>query len=156
MELKVLLTNFTTDKLKIIFSSIFLFSYHNLFKMLRYFSSILEIKNGQQPRDDDDYEIIGNRTFVSMEFMTEFIIDFKMYKNTGIYKLKSTLYPCTFYSLDIGLIEHVNGIFNFMIDNNYCFYDSGVLNVKLQGYKFKIVRGDNVTLELNTNKRTLH
>jgi hypothetical protein len=44
-----------------------------------------------------------------------------------------------------------------MIDNQCCFYNSGVFeNVKLYGYKFRIVRGDNVTLELDTNKRTLH
>jgi hypothetical protein len=35
-----------------------------LFKMLRYFPPILEIKHGQLQQDDDDYEIIGNRTFI--------------------------------------------------------------------------------------------
>jgi uncharacterized membrane protein YoaT (DUF817 family) len=44
-----------------------------------------------------------------------------------------------------------------MTDNNCCFYDSGVFeNVKLRGYSYRINRGDNVTLELNTNKRALH
>jgi hypothetical protein len=51
----------------------------------------------------------------------------------------------------------VNGIYNFITDNHCCFYDSGVFeNVKLHEYKFRIVRGDNVTLELDTNKKTLH
>jgi hypothetical protein len=54
-----------------------------LFKMMRYFPPILEMKNGQAVEDDDDYEIKGNREFVSKEFMTQFIIDFKMYENTG-------------------------------------------------------------------------
>jgi hypothetical protein len=44
-----------------------------------------------------------------------------------------------------------------MTDNHCCFYDSGVFeNVKLHGYKYRIVRGDNVMLELDTNKRTLY
>jgi hypothetical protein len=127
------------------------------FKVMRYFPPILEIKHGQPVEDDDDYEIRGNREFVSKEFMTHFIIDLKMYENTGIYKLKSVWYPCTFYSLCIGLIEYVNGIYNFMTDNHCCFYNSGVFeNVKMHGYKFRIVRGDNVVLELDTNKKTLH
>jgi hypothetical protein len=51
----------------------------------------------------------------------------------------------------------VNGIFNFMTDNHCCFYHSGVFeNVKLHGYKFRIVRRDNVILELDTDKITLH
>jgi hypothetical protein len=105
-----------------------------LFKMMRYFPPILEIKHGQPVEDNDDYEIRGNREFVSKEFITQFIIDFKMYENTGIYRLKSVLYPCTFSSLGIGLIECVNGIYNFMTDNHCCFY-------------YRIVRGDNVTLD---------
>jgi hypothetical protein len=66
-----------------------------------------------------------------------------MYNNTGIYRLKSTSYTCTFYTLGINLIEYVNGIYNFMTDNYCCFYYSGA-------------RGDKVTLELDTNKRRLH
>jgi hypothetical protein len=128
-----------------------------LFKMLRYFPPILEIKNGQPVRDDDDYEIRGNREFIWKEFIMQFIIDFKMYKNTGIYRLKSVWYPFMFYSLGIGLIEYVNWIYYFMTGNHCCFYDSGVFeNAKLHGYKFRIVREDKVTLELDTNKRTLH
>jgi hypothetical protein len=89
--------------------------------------------------------------------MTQFIIDFKIYENTGIYKLKSVWYSCTFYSLGIGLIEYVNGIYNIMTDNHCCFYDSGVFeNGKIHGYKFRIVRGDNVMLELDINKRILY
>jgi hypothetical protein len=80
-----------------------------------------------------------------------------MYEDTGIYRLKCIWYPCTFYSLGIGLIEYVNGIYNFMTDNHCCFYDSSVFeNVKSHGYKFRINRGDNVMLELDTNKRILH
>jgi hypothetical protein len=80
-----------------------------------------------------------------------------MYKDTGIYRLKSVWYPCTYYSLGIGMIEYVNGIYNFMIDNYCWFYDSVVFeNVKLHEYKFRIVRGDSVMQELDTNKRTLH
>jgi hypothetical protein len=44
-----------------------------------------------------------------------------------------------------------------MTDNHCCFYDSGVFeNVKMHGYSYRINRGDNVMLELDTNKRTLH
>jgi hypothetical protein len=50
-----------------------------LFKRLRYFPPILEINHGQL-QQDCDYEIRGNREFVSKEFMTHFIINFKMYK----------------------------------------------------------------------------
>jgi hypothetical protein len=32
-----------------------------LFKLMRYFPPILEIKHGQPVQDDDDYEIRGNR-----------------------------------------------------------------------------------------------
>jgi hypothetical protein len=127
------------------------------FKRLRYFPPILEIKHGQPVRDDENYEIIGNRTFVSKEFMTYCIIDYKMYKDTGIYRLKGIWYPCTYYSLGIGLIEYVNGIYNFMTDNHCCFYDSGIFeSVKYHGYNYRINRGDNVMLELDTNKIILY
>jgi hypothetical protein len=106
----------------------------SLFKKLRYFPPILQIKYEQPARDDDDYEIRGNRLFILKEFMILFITDYKMYKETGIYRLKGIWYPCTYYSLGIGLIEYVNGIYNFMTDNHCCFYDSGVFeNVKLHG-----------------------
>jgi hypothetical protein len=89
--------------------------------------------------------------------MTQFIIDYKMYKDTGIYRLKGICYPCTYYSLGIGLIEYVKGIYNFMTDNHYCFYDSGVFkNIKLHGYSYRIKRGDSVMLKLDTNKRILY
>jgi hypothetical protein len=95
--------------------------------------------------------------FVSKEFMTDCIIDYKMYKDTGIYRMKCIWYPCTYCSLGIGLIEYVNGIYNFMTDNHCCFYGSGVFeNVKLHGYSYRINRGDNVMLELDTNKRILY
>jgi hydrogenase maturation factor len=103
-----------------------------LFKMLRYFPPTLEIKNGQMECDDYYYEIRGNREFVSKELMMLFIIDFKMYKNRGIYRLKGVWYIWTFYSVGIDLIEYANGIFNFMTDNHCCFYDSCEFeNVKL-------------------------
>jgi hypothetical protein len=46
-----------------------------LFKMLRYFPPILEIKNGQAVHEDDEYEIRVNQEFVLKEFMTQFFID---------------------------------------------------------------------------------
>jgi hypothetical protein len=80
-----------------------------------------------------------------------------MYKDTGKYRVKGIWYPCTYYSLGIGLIEYVNGIYNFMTDNHCCFYDSGVFeNVKLNWFSYRINRGDNVMLELDTNKRILY
>jgi hypothetical protein len=60
-----------------------------LFKRLRYFPPILQIKHGKPQHYDIDYGIIGNRLFVSKDFMTQFIINFKMYKDTGIYRLKN-------------------------------------------------------------------
>jgi hypothetical protein len=60
-----------------------------LFKRLGYFPPILEIKHGQPQYDYDDYEIRSNQMFVSKELMTQFIIDFKMYEDIGIYRLKS-------------------------------------------------------------------
>jgi hypothetical protein len=75
------------DKLKNLFSigkEMNTFKNTSLFKRLRYFPPILQIKHGQLVCDDDDYEIRGNRVFVSKEFMTDFIIDYKMYKDTGI------------------------------------------------------------------------
>jgi hypothetical protein len=128
-----------------------------VFKRLRYFPPILQIKHGQPVRDDEDYEIRGNRVFVSKEFMIDCVINYKMYKDTGIYRLKDIWYCCTYYSLTIGLIEYVNGIYNFMTDNHYCFYDNGVFeNVKLYEYSYRINPGDNVMLELDTNKRILY
>jgi hypothetical protein len=148
------------DKLKNLFcigKEMNTFKNTTLFKRLRYFPPILEIKYGQPARNDNNYEIRGNRVFVSKEYMTDCIIDYKMYKDTGIYRLKGIWFPCTYYSLGIGLIEYVNGICNFMCDNHCCFYDSGVFeNVKLHGYSYRINRGDNVMLELDTNKRTLY
>jgi hypothetical protein len=88
------------------------------FKRLRYFPPILQIRYGQpQPGYNDD-GIRCSRLFVSKEFMTEFFIYYKMYKDTGICRLKSICYSCLFYSLGIGLIEYVNGIYNFMTDNH--------------------------------------
>jgi hypothetical protein len=87
------------DKLKNLFSigkEMNTFKNTSLFKRLRYFPPILQIKYGQPARDDDDYEIRGNRVFVSKEFMTDFIIDYKMYKDTGIYRLKGIWYPYTY------------------------------------------------------------
>jgi hypothetical protein len=148
------------DKLKNLFSigkEMSVIKNTSLFKRLRYFPPILEIKHGQPQHDDEDYEIRGNRVFVSKEFMTDFIIDFKMYKDTGICRLIGIWYPCTYFSLSISLIEYVNGIYNFMTDNHFCFYDSGVFeNVKLHGYSYRIKRGDSVMLELDTNKRILY
>jgi hypothetical protein len=128
-----------------------------LFRLLRYFSPIYQILHGQPQPDYDDEGIRDSWLFVSKEFMTQYIIDYKMYKDTGIYRLKSIWYPCTYYSLGIGLIEYVIGIYNFMTDNHCCFYDRGVFeNVKLHGYSYRIKRGDNVMLELDTNKRILY
>jgi hypothetical protein len=108
-----------------------------LFKRLRYFPPILQIKHEKPQQDYNDYEIRGNRVFVLKEFMLQFTIDFKyIYKNTAIYRLKGIWYPCTYYSLGIGLIEYVNGIYNFMTDNHCCFYDINVFeNVKFRGYR---------------------
>jgi hypothetical protein len=148
------------DKLKNLFSigkEMNTFKNTSLFKRLRYFPPILQIKHRQPQHDDDDYEIRGNREFVSKEFMTQFIIDYKMYKDTGIHRLKNIWYPCTYYSFGIGLIEYVNGIYNFITDNHCCFYDSCVFeNVKLYGYSYRINRGDNIMLELDINKRILY
>jgi hypothetical protein len=148
------------DKLKNLFSickEMNTFKNTSPFKRLRYFPPILQIKHGQPQHDDEDYEIRGNRVFLWKEFITQFITDYKMYKNTGIYRLKVIWYPCIYYSLGIGLIEYVNGIYNFMCDNQCCFYYSGVFeNVKCHGYSYRINRGDNVMLELDTNKRILY
>jgi hypothetical protein len=79
--------------------------------------------------------------------MTQFIIDYKMYKDIGIYTVKGMCYPRTYYSLGIGLIEYKNWIFNFMTDNHCCFYDSGVFeNMKLHWYSYMIHDGDSVIL----------
>jgi hypothetical protein len=61
----------------------------SLFKRLRYFPPSYQIIHGQPKpiRDDEDYEIKCSRLFVPKEFITQFIIDFKMYKDTGIYRL---------------------------------------------------------------------
>jgi hypothetical protein len=70
------------DELKNLFGigkEMSVFKDSKLFKMMRYFPPILEIKHGQSVHDDDEYEIRGNRELVSKEFMTQFIIDFKMY-----------------------------------------------------------------------------
>jgi hypothetical protein len=128
-----------------------------LVKRLRHFPPILEIKHEQPQQDYEDYEIRGNTEFVLKEIMMQFIMDFKMYEDTGIYRLKSVWYPYTYYSLGICLIKYANGIFNFMTNNHCCFYDSGVFGiVNLHRYKYRLVRGDIITLELDTNKRTLH
>jgi hypothetical protein len=42
----------------------------SLFKRLRYFLPIQQIKHGQPVRDDEDYEIRGNQQFISKEFIT--------------------------------------------------------------------------------------
>jgi hypothetical protein len=148
------------DNLKNLFSigkEMNTFKNTSLFKRLRYFPPILQIKYGLPVHDDNDYEIGGIRVFVSKEFMTDCIIDFKMYKDTGIYRLKGIWYPYTYHSLGICLIEYVNGIYNFMTDNHCCFYDTGVFeNVKLHGYSYRINRGDTVMLELDTNKRIIY
>jgi hypothetical protein len=71
------------DNLKNLFSigkEINIFRNTSLFKRLRYFPPILQIKYRQPARDDDDYEIRGNRVFVSKEFMTDCIIDYR-YRN---------------------------------------------------------------------------
>jgi hypothetical protein len=148
------------DKLKNLFSidkEMNTFKNTSLFKLLRYFPPILQIKHRQPQQDYEDYEIRGNREFVSKEFMTDCIINYKIYKDTGIYRLKGIWYPCTYCSLGIGLIEYVNGIYNFMTDNHCCFYDTGVYkNVKLHGYSYRIKCGDTVMLESDTNKRILY
>jgi hypothetical protein len=80
-----------------------------------------------------------------------------MYENTGIYQISGKCYPRTFYSLGIGCIEYINGIYNFMTNNHCCFYDSGVLEQgKTYGFSYRIKKGDTVMLELDTNKKTLH
>jgi hypothetical protein len=60
-----------------------------LFKLLRYFSPILELKHKQPPFNDDEYETVGNGIFILKEFIMQFIIDFKMYKGSTIHKLES-------------------------------------------------------------------
>jgi hypothetical protein len=87
--------------------------------------------------------------------MNQFIIDYKMYENTGIYQVSGKRNPRT--CLGIGCIEYVNLIFNFMRNNHCCFYDSGVLEQgKIYRFSYRIKKGDTVMLELDTNKRTLH
>jgi hypothetical protein len=100
---------------------------HFLFNIYRFFPPILSLRYGHPERNDNEYEIEGNKTLVSKEFMNQFIIDYKMYENTGIYQVSGKCYPRTFYSLGIGCIEYVNGIYNFMTNNHCCFYDSGAL-----------------------------
>jgi hypothetical protein len=56
-----------------------------LFKRLKYFPPTLQIKHRQHQQNYDDCEIRGNREFVSKEFRTQFIIYYKMYKDTQIY-----------------------------------------------------------------------
>jgi hypothetical protein len=80
-----------------------------------------------------------------------------MYENTGIYQVSGKCYPRTYYSLGIGCIEYVNGIFNFMTNNHCCFYDSGVLEQgKTYGFSYRIKKGNTIMLELDSNKVTLH
>jgi hypothetical protein len=88
---------------------------------------------------------VGNKTLVFKKFMNWFIIDYKMYENTGIYQASRKCYLRTFYSLGIGCIEYVNGIYNFMTNNHCCFYDSGVLEQgKTYGFSYRIKKGDSV------------
>jgi hypothetical protein len=71
--------------------------------------------------------------------MNQFIIDYKMYENTGIYQISGKCYPRTFYCLGIGCIEYVNGIYNFMTNNHCCFYDSVVFEQgKTYGFSYRI------------------
>jgi hypothetical protein len=130
---------------------------HFLFNEYRYFPLILNLRYGHPKHNDNEYEVVGNKTLVSKEFMNQFTIDNKMFENIGIYQISGKSYPRTFYSLGIGCIEYVNGIHNFMSNNHCCFYDSGVLEQgKTYGFSYRIKKGDTVMLELDTSKRTLY
>jgi hypothetical protein len=95
---------------------------HFLFNIYRFFPPILSLRYGHPERNGNEYEIVGNKILVSKEFMNQFIIDYKMYENTGIYQISGKYYPRTYYSLGIGCIEYVNEIYNFMRNNRCCFY----------------------------------
>jgi hypothetical protein len=60
---------------------------HFLFNIYRFFPQILSLKYGHPEHNDNEYKIVGNKTLVSKEFMNQFIIDYKMYENTGIYQV---------------------------------------------------------------------
>jgi hypothetical protein len=97
-----------------------------LFNVYMHFPPILSLRYGHPEHNDNEFEVVGNKTLVFKEFMNQFIIDYKMYENTGIYQVSGKCYPRTFYNLGIECIEYVNGIYNFMTNNHCCFYDRGV------------------------------
>jgi hypothetical protein len=112
---------------------------HFLFNVYRFISQILSIKYCHPEHNDNEYEVIGNNALKSKNFMNEFIIDHKIFENTKIYQVFGKYYPKTYYSLGIGYIEYVNGIFKFITNNDCCFYDSGVLDQgKIYEYSFKL------------------
>jgi hypothetical protein len=77
-------------------------------------------------KNGDDYVVRGNKLLKTKEFMNQFILDYKMYENTGVFQVSGIFYPTTYYTLVIGYIKYVNGIFNFITNNYCCMFDSGV------------------------------
>jgi hypothetical protein len=127
-----------------------------LFNVYKFFPPILSLRYVHPERNDNEYEVVGNKTLVCKEFMNQFIIDYKMFKNIGIYQVSGKCYPRTCYSLSIGYIEYVNGFYNFMTNNHCCFYDSRVFEQgKTYEFSYRIKKGDSVMLELDTNKRNI-
>jgi hypothetical protein len=72
--------------------------------MFKIFSKLILLS---KERNSNEYEIVGNKILISKEFKHPFIIDYKMYGNTGIYQISGKCYPKTYYSLGIGCIEYV-------------------------------------------------
>jgi hypothetical protein len=98
-----------------------------LFNAYRYFSLILSIRYGEPEVDGEDYVVIGNKLLRTKGFMNKFMLDYKMYENTGVFQVSGIFYPSTYYTLGIGCTEYVNEIFIFRINNHCCMFHSGVL-----------------------------
>jgi hypothetical protein len=62
------------------------------------FPRILRIRYGQQETNGEDCRVTGNKLLKTKEFLNEFILDYKMYENTGVFQALGIFYPSTYYT----------------------------------------------------------
>jgi hypothetical protein len=101
-----------------------------LVHVYRYFPPILNIRYGQPEKNGDDYIVTGNKILKTKGFMNQFILDYKMYENTGVFQTSGIFYPTKYYSLGMGCTHYVNGIFHFMTNDHCYMFDSGVFDTR--------------------------
>jgi hypothetical protein len=59
---------------------------HFLFNIYRFFPPILCIRFGQPEMNGEDYIVTGNKLLKTKGFLNQFILDYKMYENTGVFQ----------------------------------------------------------------------